>query len=127
MGNFDDFERPESINMDTPHLNSEEDPAITLTDIYQFLLFEGELVKNDPIFLGTNTNFKKLKEILQKKLSAIQKVTVEQVLKRIIKKTDFVEAEIQTDEDPLIKELELVQAKELDLYKKKYDLEEENK
>ena len=113
--------------MDTPHLNSEEDPAITLTDIYQFLLFEGELVKNDPIFLGTNTNFKKLKEILQKKLSAIQKVTVEQVLKRVIKKTDFVEAEIQTDKDPLIKELELVQAKELDLYKKKYDLEEENK
>lgn len=49
MGSLDDIERPEYLTEGLAMKSPEEDPSIALTDIYQFLLFEGEIAKGDPI------------------------------------------------------------------------------
>ncbi|CAI2373444.1 unnamed protein product [Moneuplotes crassus] len=47
LGNFDDLEKPDFLSVGLHKSNTEDDPCYTLTDIYQFLLFEGEIVKSD--------------------------------------------------------------------------------
>ena len=85
MGSLDDLERPDYINGVMKMKNPEEDPAITLTDIYEFLLFNGEVAKEDPALKDIKTDFDSIKEHLIEKLTRVQKSTAIYVVKRIYK------------------------------------------
>jgi hypothetical protein len=127
MGRFDNIEKPDYLIQGFPRKSPEEDASFALTDIYQFLLFEGEIAKSDPFLKNVQTDYTALKSTLFEKLSLIQKTTAEQVVRRIWKKSDPVDKGMQTLRDPIMDDIEMLRDKELDLYRKKYDLEEENK
>lgn len=127
MGSLNDIEKPAYLSEGIPLKEPEEDASITLTDIYQFLLFEGEIAKSDPILKDVQTNFSTIKDQLSEKLRIAQKSTAEKLVKRIYKKIVPCDASTQTAKDPMHDQMQLLMDKEMDLYRKKFDLQEENK
>ncbi|CAI2375050.1 unnamed protein product [Moneuplotes crassus] len=123
LGNFDDLEKPDFLSVGFFEANREEDPSFTLTDIYQFLLFEGEIVKDNRKQKNVSPDYHILKDILTQKFFDMQKMTAEQVIKRVYKRTVPVEVEVQTGDDPLVKEFEILKDKEMNLFRKKCNLE----
>ena len=85
MGSLDMVERPNYFGDGAELKSPDEDPSIALTDIYQFLLFNGEIVKEDPKVKDINTDFDSIKEQLVDKITRVQKTTAEKVVKRIYK------------------------------------------
>ncbi|CAI2373445.1 unnamed protein product [Moneuplotes crassus] len=53
----------------------------------------------------------------------MQKLTASQVISRVCKKSYPIEALVQTDEDPLVKQFEILKDREMNLSRKKTDLE----
>lgn len=86
IGNYDDLEFPEELMETARYKNPDEDAAITLTDIYQFLLFEGDIAKMDPEMKRVKTNFEGIKNKLHEQMTSVQKSTAEKVVKRIYRK-----------------------------------------
>lgn len=127
MGSLNDIEIPAFLSEGVRLKEPEEDASITLTDIYQFLLFEGEIAKSDPILKDVQTNFSTIKDQLSEKLRIAQKSTAEKLVKRIYKKVIPCDVSTQTAKDPALDQMELLREKEMDLFRKKYDLQEENK
>lgn len=60
-----------------------EDPVFALNDLYQFLLFEGEIAKDDPFLKSVKINYKGIEEIFTDNLAKVQRNTAEKIIKRI--------------------------------------------
>jgi hypothetical protein len=104
IGNYDDLEFPEELMESARCKNPDEDASITLTDIYQFLLFEGDIARMDPQMKKVKTNFKGIKDKLHEQMTTVQKNTAEKVVRRIYRKIVPCDVHTQTPEDPLIEE-----------------------
>jgi len=124
IGNYDDISFPNELMDEIRFKSPDEDAAIALTDIYQFLLFEGDVARRDPVMDKVKTNFKGIKKRLEEQLSQIQTTTAKKVVKRIYRKIIPCDFGTQTPEDVFEKEVIMRREKEMEMFREKLSLQQ---
>lgn len=84
MGSLNSIQKPAFLmnNLTSFDLTS-DDIGFLLTDVHQFLLFDGEVEESKSAMLSNN--YEEIEKVLMSKIQKIQHSTVFKVLKRVIK------------------------------------------
>jgi len=119
MGSLHDVERPDFMNDNlTAYDLKNDDIEFTLTDIYQFLLFEGESPESKSELLDENYDI--LQKELMLSINHLQRSSVGKALKRIFNKEKKKNMASQTPSSSLEEDMKIMREDMDRLYQEKH-------